>query len=235
MNGEPTLEPARRLRGPSPAEAGTNLLIHDLKNIAGRLALLCRNLAEHHADPLFKDSAVDLLDDTVLYLKELAGELREREGRVIVKLRVDLDQVLRDAVADRKPDLPKNVRLEERYGALPPIWGDAFLLRHAFACAIENALEAMNGEGVLRVCTALQGRKGRSRLVVEIADTGAGMSEQFLREALFQPFCSTKENGLGLGVYTIHQVAALHDGRVRVASAPGAGTRVRFSFPGDES
>ncbi len=224
----------RRRRAPAPSEAGTNLLVHDLKNLAGRLALLCRNLSAHFDDPLFRDSALGLLDDTALHLRQLAGELREREGRVVVKLRVDLDRLLQDAVAERRPDLPPNVALVESYGGLPPIWGDAFLLRSAFACAIENALEAMGSEGELTVRTRAEARRGRTRFVVEICDTGCGMSEELLRECLAQPFCSTKEDGLGLGIYSFRQVAALHNASVRIASAPGAGTRVRFSFPSEE-
>jgi signal transduction histidine kinase len=57
------------------------------------------------------------------------------------------------------------------------------------------------------------------------------MSAEFLRERLFQPFASTKEDGLGLGVYTFRQVAALHGGSVRILTTEGVGTRVRFHFP----
>jgi signal transduction histidine kinase len=223
-----------RRGGPAPSEAGTNLLVHDLRNIAGRLALLCRNLASRFEDPAFRDSALELLDETALHLRGLAGELRDREGRLVVKLRVNLDRLVEDAVAERRPDLPPGVGLMESYGGLPPIWGDAFLLRSAFACAIENSLEAMDGEGTLSIRTRAETRRGRTRLVAEIADTGRGMSEELMRQCLARPFHSTKEDGLGLGIYTIRQVAAIHDATVRIASAPGVGTRVRFSFRVEE-
>ncbi len=231
--GRPDPSPRKR-RAPAPSEAGTNLLVHELKNIAGRLALLCHNLSAHFDDPLFRASALELLDDTALHLRGLAGELRDREGRLVVKLRVDLDGLLQDAVAERLPDLPSRVRLVESYGGLAPIWGDAFLLRSAFACAIENALEAMGSEGSLTVRTRAETRRGRTRFAAEIADTGRGMSKETLRACMGKPFQSTKKDGLGLGIYTIRQVAALHGATVRIASAPGAGTRVRFSFPADE-
>jgi signal transduction histidine kinase len=234
MSAERHTPSPRRRRAPAPSEAGTNLLVHDLKNLAGRLDLLGHNLAAHFDDPLFRGSALELLDETALHLRGLAGELREREGRLVAKLRVDLDRVLSDAVAERTPDLPAKVALEERYGGLPPIWGDAFLLRAAFACAIENALDAMEGEGTLSVRTRVERRRGRERVVVEIADTGPGMDEDYMRHCLARPFHSTKEDGLGLGLFTIRQVAALHDARVRIVSAPGYGTRVRFSFPAEE-
>jgi signal transduction histidine kinase len=223
-----------RRHPPAPSEAGTNLLVHDLKNIAGRLALLCHNLSAHFDDPLFRHSALGLLDETALHLMGLAGELRDRDGRLVVKLRVHLDRLLQDAVAERRPDLPRDVAVVESYGGLPPIWGDAFLLRSAFACAIENALEATDGRGTLSIRTRSETRRERTRLVAEIADTGRGMSQELIRRCMTGPFHSTKENGLGLGIYTIRQVAAIHDGTVRIGSSPGVGTRVRFSFPAEE-
>jgi len=205
--------------------------VHDLKNIAGRLAALCQNLATHYDDQVFKGTALDLLDDTALHLRRLAEDLRSHDGHIMVKLRVDLNQILEGALRDTRPDLAGKVRIVPRLSPVPPIWGDDFLLRRAFACAIENALEAMNGEGMLAISTSTVCRRGKKKAVVEIADTGPGMSEEFLRERLFHPFTTTKEDGLGLGLYTIRQVVVLHGGSVRILSARDAGTRVRFHFP----
>jgi len=216
---------------PPPAEAGANLLVHDLKNLAGRLGALLQNLDEHYDDPLFKGTALGVLDDTVLHLKQLARDLRARESRVIVKLKVDVNRIVEDAVREVRSDLAGDIELVEQYAPLPPIWGDVFLLRCAFACAIENAVEAMGGSGVLVLSTACTRRHGRERIVVEVADTGPGMSAEFIRRVMIEPFASTKDDGMGLGVYTFRQVAALHGGAVRIKSREGDGTRVRFHFP----
>ncbi len=224
----------RRVKGPAPARAPSSLAVHDLKNLAGRLAALCRNLNAHYDDPLFKPTAIDVLDDTVLHLQRLASDLRDHAGRVTIKLRMDVNEVLREALLDVRPDLAGQIHVDERYADIPLIWGDAFLLRRAFACAMENALEAMGGRGWLGVGTKLCRRQGLYRIRVEIADNGPGMSDDFLKEKLFCPFSSTKENGLGLGVYTMGQVAALHGATVRILSSPGEGTRVRFHFPVEE-
>jgi len=228
---QPPSKPSRA-KGPSPAHATSNFLVHDLKNLATRLATLCQNLSQHYDDPLFKGTALDLLDDSVLHLQRLAEDIRDHDGRVMVKLRVDLNHALEEAVKEARPDLAHQVQLIQQLGEVPPIWGDAFLLRRAFGCAIENALEAMNGgPGILRLQTSVTRRRGHQKLVVEIADSGHGMSEEFLRHRLFRPFTTTKQTGLGLGLYTIRQVVALHGGTVRILSAERAGTRVRFHFP----
>ena len=226
--------PGRSLAGPVPVRAGASLLVHDLKNLAGRLSTLCQNLDAHYADPHFKRSALSVLDATVLHLRRLAGDLREHEDRVIIKLRVDLSHILAEALGDAGVGHERGVVVTETYEPLPLIWGDSYLLRRAFACAIENSVQAMEGRGTLSLRTACLKRGGRPRVVVEIADNGPGMSEEFIRETLFVPFSTTKENGTGLGAYTIRQVAALHGGTVRVRSAYGVGTRLRFHFPAGE-
>jgi signal transduction histidine kinase len=219
-----------RSKGPAPSRAGASLLVHDLKSLACRLSSLCQNLHQHYEEPLFRQSALDLLHDTVHHLQRLAGDLREHEDRILVKLRTDLNQVVSDAVSDARPDLSPNVRTVEKYSPIPAIWGDAYLLRRAFACAIENAMEAMDGKpGTLSVRTAAR----RAGIFVEITDSGPGMDPAFVREALFRPFTTTKDDGLGLGAYTMRQVAMFHGGAVRVRSARGAGTRVTFQFPAD--
>jgi len=227
---------ASRNRGPAPTRAGASLLVHDLKSLACRLSNLCQNLNSHYEDPLFKQSAVELLDDTVRHLHELAVDLREHEDRVLVKLRTDLNRVLTLALSDARPDLAPKIQVVESYAPLRPIWGDSYLLRRAFACAIENALEAMNGEpGTLTLRTVQRRRGNRGQSLVEIADTGPGMDREFSRRWLFRPFASTKEDGLGLGVYTMRQVALIHGGTVQIRSGNGRGTLVSFRFPGEET
>lgn len=224
-----------RTKGPAPSEAGANLLVHDLKNLAGRLSMLGQNLDLNYDDPLFKTSALALLEDTVRHLKQLVTDIRERGSRIVVKLRVDVNQVVSAALLDTRPDLVGRVEVRKELDDVLPVWGDAYLLRLAFGRAIENALEAMHGRGVLALRTGLRRRPGATRVLVEIEDNGPGMSDDFLRERFFQPFSSTKNDGLGLGVYSIRQVVGLHGGNLRVKSTLGAGTRVRVHLPAEES
>ena len=220
-----------RPRRPAPAEAGANLLVHDIKNLAGRLGLLLHNLESNYDDPMFKGTALDVLDDTVMHLRRLAQDLRDHDERVVVKLKLDLNEVLHDALLGTRSDPERGLEVLEYYREIPRVWGDSFLLRRAFACAIENAIEAMAGRGTLWLATTRARRNGQERVTVEIGDTGPGMSEEFLRERLSRPFASTKEDGLGLGMYTFRQVALLHGGSARILTTEGVGTRVRFHFP----
>jgi signal transduction histidine kinase len=67
--------------------------------------------------------------------------------------------------------------------------------------------------------------------VVEVEDSGCGMSEEFVRERLFRPFETTKGTGMGIGVYEAAQYVKEMDGRIEVDSRPGSGTRLRVILP----
>jgi signal transduction histidine kinase len=66
---------------------------------------------------------------------------------------------------------------------------------------------------------------------VEIGDTGAGMSKEYIRTALFKPFHTTKEAGLGIGTYESYQYVRELGGTVDVDSEPGRGTIMTISLP----
>jgi two-component system sporulation sensor kinase B len=104
-------------------------------------------------------------------------------------------------------------------------------LRDAFHSILDNAVEAMPEGGTLTVVTKIIHRHKKPILSVEISDTGIGMSASFLETKLFSPFVSTKEQGLGLGLFTSQQIVALHHGTMEVESATGLGTTFRVLLP----
>jgi len=71
--------------------------------------------------------------------------------------------------------------------------------------------------------------------VVEVADDGIGMTPEFVRERLFKPFQTTKEHGMGIGVYESFQYVTGLGGRMLVESTPDTGTKVRVLLPQRES
>src|SRR5262249_61186259 len=72
-----------------------------------------------------------------------------------------------------------------------------------------NALEAMPDGGGLRVATW----QDNGSAFVAVADTGKGMTEDFMRERLFHPFATTKKKGIGLGLYSCPDIIEQHGGR----------------------
>ena len=115
------------------------------------------------------------------------------------------------------------------------VWGDARVatlgyeqrFERVVGHLVQNAIDATPPSGAVSVKVAAEG----PHAVIEVADSGCGMSEAFVRERLFRPFQTTKGNGMGIGAYEVAQYAKEVGGRVEVDSRPGAGTRFRLVFP----
>jgi signal transduction histidine kinase len=93
---------------------------------------------------------------------------------------------------------------------------------------VQNAQDATPDDGEITLALSRQGEQAR----LEIADTGCGMDEQFVRERLFKPFDTTKGNaGMGIGAYEARELVRGLGGEIQVTSRPGEGTRFILTIP----
>ncbi|MCE5246743.1 hypothetical protein LLG88_07465 [bacterium] len=126
----------------------------------------------------------------------------------------------------------------------PTCVADADQLRQALVNLIVNALQEMPAGGRLELRTfsvaevpadaigAADWPAGAPGIGFSVADTGAGMAPEVLRQ-IFNPFFTTKDvgQGTGLGLSVVHGIVAAHRGAVRVESAPGQGARFEVLLP----
>jgi signal transduction histidine kinase len=97
----------------------------------------------------------------------------------------------------------------------------------------QNAVEAMEGEGTLRVTTrAVATRAGPGAVEIAVSDDGAGLTDEQMGR-LFVPFYTTRPSGTGLGLAISRRIVDAHHGTLRVSSTPGAGTTFTVSLPID--
>ncbi len=124
--------------------------------------------------------------------------------------------------------IPAGVTVVRDYGAdVPPIDAVAGELNQVWTNLIDNAVDAMAGHGTLRVST----RVDRDDVVVEIADTGSGLSDEAQKHA-FEPFFTTKGvgKGTGLGLDISRRIIDRHHGEITIDSEPGR-TVLRVRLP----
>lgn len=104
-------------------------------------------------------------------------------------------------------------------------------LREVLTNLIFNAIEAMPEGGTI----ALSARRSDDQVVVEVADTGSGMTPE-VRSRIFEPFFSTKgERGTGLGLAMVFSIVRWHGGQIDVTTEPGRGTTFRLNLLASEA
>ena len=131
---------------------------------------------------------------------------------------VDLAQSLETTLSMFGARLAKVAVEVEFDPALPSISAYGSELNQVWTSLIENALDAMPGDGLLTLKTKLAGQMA----VVEVSDSGAGISPE-LQTRVFEPFFTTKApgSGLGLGLDTAQRIVRKHSGFLSVESKPG--------------
>jgi two-component system sensor histidine kinase AtoS len=103
---------------------------------------------------------------------------------------------------------------------------DEVLMRQAFTNMIQNALEAMAGDGTL----TLRVVQARNEMRVTVGDTGEGIAPEALKK-IFLPFFTTKDRGVGMGLALTHKIILAHGGRVEVKSRREKGTTFMVILP----
>jgi signal transduction histidine kinase len=212
-----------------------SVIVHDLKNLAFRLSALLQNMESNYDNPVFKTSMMEILGDTIGKMDTIVKRFRDHQQQVIIKLRINLNDVLTGILNSLPPKSIRQIKIYSHFPDVPLIWGDAFYLREAFLNLVENAIDAMPEGGTLTLRTWRADTRRKSRIGVEISDTGIGITQEYLENKLFKPFVTTKDQGMGLGLFTSQQIFALHHGRLEVESAPHEGTTFRILFPAESN
>ncbi|MCP4254060.1 MAG: PAS domain S-box protein [Candidatus Scalindua sp.] len=111
--------------------------------------------------------------------------------------------------------------------AVPTIMGNPSELREVFINIINNALDVMSSGGRLSFCSWTENQT----VLVSIADSGDGMSEE-VRKRIFDPFFTTKRaKGSGLGMSVAYGIITGHGGNIILESEKGKGTTFTLTFP----
>lgn len=141
---------------------------------------------------------------------------------------VDVCAVAGDAVALVALRVPgRHIEIVTTGSPVPPIRGNASEIQEVVVNLLTNALDAIEGPGRVTIHTSSTERA----VILEVTDTGGGMSDEVQRK-LFRPLFTTKgEEGTGLGLSTSYAIIRRHDGEIRVRSSVGAGTTFSVILP----
>jgi PAS domain S-box-containing protein len=125
--------------------------------------------------------------------------------------------------------LVSDIRINKKYSKkLPGILLDKRWIEQCFGNFFLNAIEAMPDGGEIIISTQLD--LENNEIIVVFLDKGIGIPKENL-EKIFNPFFTTKEEGVGLGLSLVHQVIQNHNGKINLESQIGKGTKVIITFP----
>lgn len=205
-------------------------VVHDLKNVSGQLSLITANAAKYRDDPAFVEDAFQTMESATQRMDRVLANLRKLDAPLATVEPVDLGKLVREVasrLAESHP-LPQ-VRIDTPGVIVAcPRGRLATILEHL----IRNAQEATPPEGYIELSIARE----TGWCCLEVQDSGAGMTEAYIRERLFRPFESTKGNaGMGIGVYETRHFVEAVGGLMDVISAPNEGSRFVLRLPLYES
>jgi hypothetical protein len=205
----------------------SSFVIHDLKNVAYTFSLMMENVEEHLVEPEFQRDLVKAIHGTVAKMNALITKLKAFPEKMELKREtVDLAGLAKetlDEVRRVKPAIGFDAEL-----APAEVSADALELRKVVLNLLLNACDAVGEAGNVRVTTV----RRDAEVVLSVEDNGGGMSSAFVQGHLFKPFRTTKEKGLGIGLYQCKQIVEAHGGRIEVESREGEGTVFRVVVPG---
>lgn len=143
---------------------------------------------------------------------------------------VDLNRLLEEALLLSFKDIGgEKINISKELAKnLPVITADNNLLKQAVMNIMQNAIESMDGEGVLSVKSWMNAEL--SMLVLAINDTGAGVTPEIMSR-IFEPFYTTKLDRVGLGLPIANRIIAEHGGFVNISAGEKGGTKVHIYLP----
>jgi putative PEP-CTERM system histidine kinase len=199
-------------------------ILHDIKNLVSQLSLVARNAQRHADNPEFRADMVATLQSSVGKMNDLLARLAPQAGsRPLNPEPQPLTPILEAAIAAGHRGGDVRLRGNQSLWAV----ADAAALEQAVTHLLHNALDASAPGQPVMIDMLADGPE----VAIAVIDSGKGMSAEFIRNQLFQPFASTKDNGFGVGAFEARALVAAMGGRLTVQSRPGKGSRFTIRLP----
>lgn len=225
-----------RLREVGEVAAG---VAHNFNNILtvirGNAELLLMRLAEDAYARGRIEKILKASDDGEQMVRRIRDSARHFPDAPAAMIPVKLNELVKDSIAftedyakAAQDERDARVRFKTELAAdLPPVLATPSELREVFVNLLRNAVDAIEGEGEITART----RAESGHNVVEVSDTGTGISAE-VQEKLFRPLFTTKgEKGTGLGLATCYAILRRHGGDIQVKSVLGEGTNFTVRLP----
>lgn len=202
---------------------------HEVRNPLGIIRASVQLMEDAECSRERVSEAAEVIKQEIDRLDRVIKALLDFGRPAVPTLRpVAVSQVLEDVALFSSTFASRaRVKIVEDYSAdTPDVMADPEQLKQVFVNLISNAVQAMPRGGTLTIETGVHD----GFVFVRFRDTGPGIS-QGVRDKIFDPFVSTRDDGTGLGLTIVHRIVDEHDGHIEVESDPGDGTTFTVWLP----
>ncbi|MGW8313360.1 MAG: MASE3 domain-containing protein [Desulfuromonadales bacterium] len=205
---------------------------HELRNPLVSIGGFAQRLARQQLVEPKANEYARIIAREVKRMEELLGNILAFSKKQLVCLDdCSISDVLHEVIALEEEQCQRQniILVKELENVLPQFTGDSRQLHQVFLNLMINARQVMSGGGVLTIRARLGALRGDEAIVVEIEDTGGGISPEIMRN-IFNPFFSSFAKGTGLGLSISHRIIAHHHGEIEVINGD-KGARFIVTIP----
>lgn len=172
----------------------------------------------------FRDAVIKNADRITKIISSMLDLAKVKEKEM---LPVNLNDVIKDALEFYTIS---KINLIEDFQQVSDVKGDREELKQLFINLISNAINSMPEGGELKISTYALQDNDHSFICADVSDTGVGIPKENL-DKIFDPFFSTRHEGVGLGLSIVYRIVREHSGEINVVSEVGKGTKFTIRFP----
>ncbi|MDO9125110.1 MAG: GAF domain-containing protein [Deltaproteobacteria bacterium] len=198
-------------------------IAHEIRNPLTSINILIHSLRERLPSENSQQEDLKVIEEEIHRMNEIVDQfLRFAKPASPLLEKTDVLSIFEETLQLLRPQIEKQrIVVEKEFQALPMIQMDPEQMKQAMLNLLLNAIQAMPEGGQL----TLKGQNSKEGQWIHlfIEDSGMGISLEDV-DKLFDPFFSTKEGGIGLGLSITHRIIDQHHGKIEVKNAPEKGT-----------
>jgi PAS domain S-box-containing protein len=241
-------EKSQSQRLASLGEMAANIA-HEIKNPLVSIKTFAELLPEKYEDNHFRHNFSIVVSQEITRINNLVTEmLNYVKNSELYLEQVKLDLLIDDVLLLLSPQFESGrIKIKKHYDPeLPFLTADSSLIKQALINVCVNAVQAMPGGGDLNIgfkagngranlsgsggMLESQNTHGQEAIEIFIEDNGRGVEES-VKNCLFDPFVTSKADGIGLGLSVSQKIVMAHGGRISYKSLIGGGTRFKITLP----
>ena len=202
----------------------TSGLAHEIKNPLSAI-LGCVKTLKRVNDEFKRDKLISIIEEEAEKMKNIL-DIFERYAKLRTPLFEEVNpEIIIRAQIEKMGEDGKNIKLNVK-GKSSDYRIDPELFLLLFKNLLNNAFEAQDGKKEVQVNLIFN----KNNFILEICDNGKGISPEII-DKIWNPFFTTKKNGLGMGLALVKRIAESHFAKIDIYSEINKGTKVKVIFP----